>query len=234
MITAETSANGDQPQPGTSDADESATSTPVMGRKRRVFRQFIQFGIVGASGFIVNQAVFVLSRKLSLSLWNIEVYDPFVNLLGSQFNLRWHHVFSIVAFVVANVWNFCLNRYWTFKGDHKNAWWKQLPVFMAVGSFGLLITLIVSTALVNPESPFALPDDIFDGSTGFRTKFYWGNFIGVVVAVPANFLFNKLWTFRGVKAKSEKASRLISPRDALTDEPMPSSKTTGGKPSKEN
>lgn len=207
MTTAETTLDGEAQQP------DSSVSTRPTGRKRRVFRQFMQFGIVGASGFVVNQAVFVLSKKLSSANWDINELDPFINLLGSQFHLRWYHVFSIIAFLVANVWNFCLNRYWTFKGDHKNAWWKQLPLFMAVGAFGLLITLAVSTALVNPESPIALSDEVFDGSTGFRTKAYWGNFIGVIVAVPANFLFNKLWTFRGVKVKPAKATRTIPPRN---------------------
>ncbi|HEY4598255.1 GtrA family protein, partial [Corynebacterium sp.] len=50
-----------------------------------------------------------------------------------------------------------------------------------------------------------LPEHIFDNSTGLRTRSYWGNFIGVIVAVPANFLFNKLWTFRnkGPKGSSD-------------------------------
>ncbi|MBF4552618.1 GtrA family protein [Corynebacterium suicordis] len=182
----------------------SAAATPrssTMQRGRRVARQFLRFGIVGASGFIVNQAVFVVAKKLSSTGFELSPYDVFLNLMGTQFNMRWHHVFSILAFLVANVWNFVLNRYWTFGGAEKQKWWKQLPQFMAVGVFGLLITLAVSTALVNPESPIALPQDIFDDSTGMRTKAYWGNFIGVLFAVPANFLFNKLWTFRVVREK---------------------------------
>ena len=83
---------------------------------------------------------------------------------------------------------------------------------MAVGVFGLLITLVVSTALVNPESPIALPHDIFDNSTGLRTRAYWGNFIGVILAVPANFLFNKLWTFRSKPRESSRVVRVVEPR----------------------
>ncbi|KAB3519230.1 GtrA family protein [Corynebacterium sp. zg254] len=198
---------------------EQTAHQVVVGRKRRIFRQFIQFGVVGASGFVVNQVVFVLAKKLTESGWDIHVEDPFMNLLGSEFHMRWYHVFSIVAFLVANIWNFCLNRFWTFKGEHKNAWWKQLPLFMAVGVFGLVITLMVQTALVNPESPIALPSDIFDNSTGLRTKSYWGNCIGVIVAVPANFVFNKLWTFRNVKAKPStvKAVKRVAPRTAQGD-----------------
>ncbi|MDC7104005.1 GtrA family protein [Corynebacterium falsenii] len=179
--------------------------------KRNVARQFIQFGMVGASGFIVNQAVFVLCKKTLDWGWDHSADDVLLNLVGTQFNLRWYHLFSTLAFIVANVWNFLLNRYWTFSGVPKKAWWKQLPQFMAVGVFGLLITLAVATALVNPESPIALPADIFNDSTGLRTRVYWGNFIGVIVAVPANFLFNKLWTFR---AKPAKGVRTRGPRTA--------------------
>lgn len=178
----------------------------MRARSRSIARQFFRFGLVGASGFLVNQGVFVVSKKLAEAGWNLDVLDVFANLLGTQFNIRWYHVFSVVAFVVANVWNFVLNRYWTFGGAEKQKWWKQLPQFMAVGVFGLLITLAVSTALVNPESPIALPEHIFDGSTGLRTAAYWGNFIGVVFAIPANFLFNKLWTFRVVREKRDQAS----------------------------
>lgn len=181
-------------------------------RHRNVARQFIQFGLVGASGFVVNQAIFVLSKKLAEAGWDIHVQDAFLNLLGTQYHFRWYHVFSVVAFLLANIWNFCLNRYWTFRHEPKRAWWKQLPQFMAVGVFGLLITLVVSTALVNPESPIALPHDIFDNSTGLRTRAYWGNFIGVILAVPANFLFNKLWTFRSKPRESSRVVRVVEPR----------------------
>lgn len=187
-------------------------SSSALERSRRIARQFMRFGIVGASGFLVNQAVFVLAKKISHDGFELSPYDVFLNLLGTQFNLRWHHVFSILAFLVANIWNFVLNRYWTFGGAEKQKWWKQLPQFMAVGIFGLIITLAVSTALVNPESPIALPESFFDDSTGLRTKAYWGNFIGVIVAVPANFLFNKLWTFRVVREKRDHVSHDPKPK----------------------
>ncbi len=183
------------------DDDVRARENSAMQRSKRIVRQFLRFGLVGASGFLVNQGVFVVCKKIADAGFDFHELDVFANLLGTQFNIRWYHVFSVVAFVVANLWNFVLNRYWTFAGMEKQKWWIQLPRFMAVGVFGLIITLLVSTALVNPESPFALPPEIFDGSTGLRTRAYWGNFIGVMVAVPANFLFNKLWTFRGAREK---------------------------------
>ncbi|XSE52027.1 GtrA family protein [Corynebacterium auriscanis] len=206
---------------------QTGTAEPARGGKRKLFGQFMQFGIVGASGFVVNQAVFVVARKLFDGAWHIGVEDPFVNLLGSQFHMRWYHVFSVIAFVIANIWNFMLNRRWTFKDSKKRAWWKQLPQFMAVGVFGLLITLAVATLVINVESPLALPRDIFDSSSGLRTPSYWGNFIGVMVAVPANFLFNKLWTFRGSnKSEPEKIVRTIEPR--VTDGALLHGAASGG------
>lgn len=206
---------------------QTGTAEPARGGKRKLFGQFLQFGIVGASGFVVNQAVFVVARKLFDGAWHIGVEDPFVNLLGSQFHMRWYHVFSVIAFVIANIWNFMLNRRWTFKDAKKRAWWKQLPQFMAVGVFGLLITLAVATLVINVESPLALPRDIFDSSSGLRTPSYWGNFFGVMVAVPANFLFNKLWTFRGSnKSEPEKIVRTIEPR--VTDGTLLHGAASGG------
>lgn len=168
----------------------------AKARSMRIFRQFIKFGMVGASGFVVNQAVMVLANKLTQWLWGFDQYSPFVNLFGSAFHVRWYHVFSILAFIVANIWNFFLNRRYTFRMKHGTPWFRPMLSFMLVGAFGLLITLLVSTALVNDDSPIALSHSVWDDSTGLRTRAYWGNFIGVIVAIPANFLFNKLWTFR--------------------------------------
>ena len=51
--------------------EATAKAEQVQGRKRKLFGQFMQFGIVGASGFIVNQAVFVVARKLFDGAWHI-------------------------------------------------------------------------------------------------------------------------------------------------------------------
>ena len=202
----------------------AAKPTPAgrLARSRAIARQFVRFGLVGASGFVVNQAVFVLAKKFFDRGFGIDDLEVLFQLLNTQWNMRWYHLFSVLAFLVANVWNFVLNRYWTFKGNHKQPWWIQLPQFMAVGVFGLLITLAVSTLVVHTNSPIGLPEDIFDNSTGLRTRSYWGNFIGVIVAVPANFLFNKLWTFRNKGPKgaggSEGHAADVAPKTE-TEEP---------------
>ena len=41
--------------------------------------------------------------------------DAVIGLGSSDYSLRWYHVYSTVAFLVANLCNFQLNRTWTFR-----------------------------------------------------------------------------------------------------------------------
>ncbi|WP_051072426.1 GtrA family protein [Corynebacterium caspium] len=158
--------------------------------------QFLRFGMVGGSGVVVNLVVAATAKKLSGWAWGINEHDAVVNLLGSQFHIRWYHVFVTIAFLVANTWNYQLNRSWTFKDPHNRSWWQGFFPFLITGMGALVVSQIVMTLLMNVESPVALPRDIFDDSTGFRTVFYWASALSIVVSMPVNFVVNKLWTFR--------------------------------------
>jgi putative flippase GtrA len=94
-------------------------------------------------------------------------------------NLGLHHLVAAVgAFCVALSNNFLWNRYWTFEpGDAHPAF--QAARFVAVSVAALLINLAVLEALV---AGTAL------GELGAQA-------IAVAVAMPFNFLGNKLWTF---------------------------------------
>lgn len=185
---------------GTPQADAAAApASSNIGADASTFVQFIKFGIVGGSGTVVNMVAAVVVAKLFL-LADILPSDPFFNLLGSQFHIRYYHLFMTLAFLIANTWNYQLNRSWTFRSDERRGWFREFLPFLATGILSYVVSLAVATALMNPESPIALPRDIFDGSTGFRRPFYWANFISILVAMPVNFVVNKLWTFRGKKA----------------------------------
>ncbi|AZA11151.1 GtrA family protein [Corynebacterium gerontici] len=158
--------------------------------------QFLRFGIVGGSGVLVNMAVVVLMNKLMLFSADITPEDPFYNLFGTAFHIRWYHVFQTVAFLVANTWNYQLNRMWTFKATVSPKWWKGFFAFLTTGLVAFMVSLVISTLLMNPESPIALSDRIFDNSDGFHTKVYWANAIAILVSMPINFLINRLWAFR--------------------------------------
>lgn len=178
------------PDDGSSAVRRSSTERLMNG-----MRQFVMFGIVGGSGTVVNLAVIYLVTKLA-GAGGFSEHDAFANLFGTQWNVRWYHVFMFVAFLVANTWNYQLNRMWTFKGISKKSWLRGFFPFLTTGLVSLAISQVVVTLLMNPTSPIALPSDIFDDSSGLRTKFYWASAISILAAMPVNFLINKVWAFR--------------------------------------
>ncbi|WIM71646.1 GtrA family protein [Corynebacterium suedekumii] len=177
------------------------TSTRASGRFSTTFRQFLMFGIVGGSGTLVNLLVVYLSKKIGEWGWGISEHDVFMNLFGTDYNIRWFNIFMTIAFIVANTWNYQLNRSWTFRGYTQRSWWRGFFPFLLTGIGAFLVSQIVATLLMNPTSPVGLPTDIFDDSTGLRTKFYWASAISIIVAMPVNFIINKLWAFKGSSKK---------------------------------
>lgn len=165
-------------------------------------REFIRFGLVGGSGVFVNLGVVYLVKKALEYGWDIHENEVFFNLFGTRWNIRWYHVIMTIAFLVANTWNYQLNRSWTFRNVPKRSWLKGYFPFLATGIVAFLVSQTVATLLMNPTSPIALPDDIFDDSTGLRTKFYWSAGISTLVAMPVNFFINKIWAFRKPKTPS--------------------------------
>ena len=70
----------------------------------------LRFGLVGGSGVLVNLLVVVLCNKIGPDEDGVALGLPL-----TDFNVRWYHVFSTIAFLVANVWNFQLIRRYTFR-----------------------------------------------------------------------------------------------------------------------
>ncbi len=94
-------------------------------------------------------------------------------------NLGVHHIIAAIgAFCVAFANNFLWNRHWTFAAADGHAGF-QAARFFAVSVAALLINLAVLEALVGGTSM---------GELGAQA-------IAVAVAMPFNFLGNKLWTF---------------------------------------
>ena len=119
--------------------------------------QLFKFGVVGASGYVVNLIVFA----------------ALVEGLGA------HHIAAAVgAFVVAVTNNFLWNRHWTFDaaGGHTG---EQAWRFFTVSLLGLGINLGVLYLLVDVAGLAELP----------------GQALAVAIAMPANFVGNRLWTF---------------------------------------
>ncbi|MCU1536263.1 MAG: GtrA family protein [Humibacillus sp.] len=153
-----------------------------------------RFGVVGASGVLVNLVTLILVKKLGP-----EVREAIVGIPLTSFNVRWYHVYSTIAFLVANLWNFQLNRSWTFRTSQQAIWWREYLPFFAVGLLGQLVGLVLLTLLMHEGSPLHLSETVFDNSTGLRTRLYWAQLVVIAVVTPVSFVLNKLWTFAAVR-----------------------------------
>ena len=163
-------------------------------RHRRNLGLLARFGVVGGSGVAVNLLTLVVLRRVGPHF-----EDAVIGIGGSDFNLRWYHVFSTIAFLVANLSNFQLNRSWTFRSSRVSGWWHEYWPFLAVGFGGQLVGLALLTLLMHPHSPVSLPTSVFDSSSGLRNRLYWSQLIVIALVMPVSFVFNKLWTFAAVR-----------------------------------
>ena len=166
-------------------------------RQRHNWLLLLRFGVVGASGVIVNLLV----------LKAVDVAGPYyddvwIDLPLTDFNVRWYHLYVTIAFFVANLWNFQLNRAWTFRSGAHAAWLKEYVPFVLVGLLSLALNLALVTLLLHPHSPVSLPESVFDGTSAFRNRLTWANLIAIVIVTPASFAFNKLWTFSSVRSQA--------------------------------
>lgn len=164
-------------------------------RHRHNWLLFLRFGAVGASGVLVNMLVLILVKRLGPDPDGAVVGIPF-----TDFNVRWYHLYSTVAFLTANLWNFELNRSWTFRSAAHRPWWREYWPFLVVGLVGQGAGLILLTLLMHPGSVMALPTSVFDDSTGLRTRLYWAQLSVIAVVTPLSFVLNKVWTFAAVRA----------------------------------
>lgn len=173
-----------------------------LTRHRRSVGQFLRFALVGASGVLVNMVALILVKKLGPGT---EV--ALLGLPPTAFHVRWYHVYSTLAFLVANLWNFQLNRRWTFRSSKVSSWWREYLTFLAIGFLGQVIGLVLLTLLMHRGSPLSLPTDLLDDSTGFRTRLYWAQLLVIVIVTPLSFVLNKLWTFAAVRSHRLEAAQ---------------------------
>ena len=93
-------------------------------------RQFVKFCLVGASGVIVNLAVF----NLTMLLWRLAAgHDP----------LAAKYVGNALGFVVSVLTNYYFNRRWTFRSSGEVR--RELPKFFTVSIAAYLANLAVFT-----------------------------------------------------------------------------------------
>lgn len=120
--------------------------------------QLVRFGLVGGVGFVVNLAVYAL----------------FVHGVGLEYRIA-----SVIAWLVAVINNFVLNRHWTFDAREGLARFQAIR-FLLVSLAAEIISLVLLTILVQDGGLSKVPAQA----------------LAVGASMPLNFLGNKLWSFR--------------------------------------
>lgn len=142
--------------------------------------QLLKFSMVGGSGFIVNLVVYAISLRLMGDVpGGIEDYQ----------------LAAFIAFFIANMSNYALNRVWTFHERGGGAVLLEYLRFLAIGVLSLLVGLVILTVLVQV---FELPQQLAHTGVTDLGKLI-GQAIAIVVVTPIGFVGNKLWTFRGYR-----------------------------------
>jgi putative flippase GtrA len=127
-------------------------------RKPANWLQLVRFGLVGGVGFVVNLAVYAL----------------FVHPFAFDYRIA-----AVVAWFVAVINNFVLNRHWTFDAREGQARFQAMR-FLAVSVVAFGFSLLLLTLFVEGAGIAKVPAQA----------------LAVAGATPLNFLGNKLWSFR--------------------------------------
>ncbi|MEU2624475.1 GtrA family protein [Streptomyces sp. NPDC007157] len=156
---------------------------------QRLVREVAKFGAVGGAGILVNLGVFNLVRHLT------EL--PVVRA-------------SVIATVVAIVFNYLGFRYWTYRDRDKGGRTKELTLFLLFSAVGLVIEnglLYLATYGFGWDSP--LQSNVF-------------KFVGIGVATLFRFWSYRSWVFKALPARETVAdAEAILEQAADSPEPKP-------------
>jgi putative flippase GtrA len=151
---------------------------PLIGA---LFRpRFIKFGIVGASGVVVNLSVLFIGQEMLFSH------------VGSE-TLRLNLSLALAIFI-ATISNFTWNRRWTWQ-DRRAL--RSVPIIVQFGQYAVAcwVGIVIQFGLTNLFALFL--------------HYLAANLIAVVIASLFNFVANDFWTFgRHKLRRHERESRV--------------------------
>ncbi|MEU6773409.1 GtrA family protein [Streptomyces sp. NPDC046759] len=158
---------------------------PRSSGLQRLVREVAKFGVVGGVGIFVNLGVFNLVRHVS----DLPVVRA-----------------SIIATVVAIVFNYVGFRYWTYRDRDKNGRTRELTLFLFFSAIGLVIengVLYLATYGFGWDSP--LQSNVF-------------KFLGIGIATLFRFWSYRTWVFRALPSQ-EAESILVAESKRSRPEP---------------
>ncbi|MET8827731.1 GtrA family protein [Streptomyces sp. NPDC004610] len=147
--------------------------TPPGGwrsRVRRLGREVAKFGAVGGAGLLVNLAVFNLVRAVT----DLQVVRA-----------------SVIATVVAIVFNYIGFRYFAYRDRDKNRRTREMSLFLLFSAVGLVIengVLYLATYGLGWDTP--MQNNVF-------------KFLGIGIATLFRFWSYRTWVFRALPGSRE-------------------------------
>ncbi|MFI9467447.1 GtrA family protein [Streptomyces sp. NPDC052492] len=137
---------------------------------RRLFREMAKFGAVGGAGVLVNLGVFNLVRQAT----DLPVVRA-----------------SVIATVVAIVFNYVGFRYFTYRDRDKSRRTREMSMFLLFSVIGLVIENgLLYTATYGFGWDSSLQSNIF-------------KFVGIGVATLFRFWSYRTWVFRALPVRDE-------------------------------
>ena len=157
-------ANGDAPTKGEAPTSASKPPAPqsLAETLRAWIKEFLQFGLVGATAFVID-----------MGLFNLLQHGPLGVLAGHA------NTANAVAASVATIYSWIMNRVWTYRGRTQENAGREAFLFFFANLCGIGITqfcLLFSHHILGLTSPLA--DNIsayvvgFALGTAFRFVFY--------------------------------------------------------------
>lgn len=138
--------------------------------------RFIKFGIVGASGVVVNLAVLHLGHEYVFNAIEAGYNKPYFSL--------------VLAITLATLNNFTWNRLWTW-ADRVRALEAGEPQPVSLRLLGLEFGQYVTASAFGSALQYTLTL-LLSGNMDYRLA----NIIAIIAASVSNFLANDRWTFK--------------------------------------
>ncbi|MBT3153279.1 GtrA family protein [Streptomyces sp. CHD11] len=136
---------------------------------RRLFREVAKFGAVGGAGVLVNLGVFNLVRQVT----DLQVVRA-----------------SVIATIVAIVFNYVGFRYFAYRDRDKSGRTREMSLFLLFSAIGLVIENgVLYTATYGFGWDSSLQSNIF-------------KFVGIGVATLFRFWSYRTWVFRALPARA--------------------------------
>ncbi len=159
----------------------------LFGNKAKEAERFIKFALVGAFGAVVDfTALNVLQASL---LPPIGQYESFNIGLATG-----------IAFILAVINNFILNRYWTFPDSRSRSFTTQLTQFFVISVVGLVFRLIFVSLSYSALGTFG-QHTLHTASDTTSINQLGSNIaqaISIGVVLFWNFFANRYWTYNDV------------------------------------